>query len=208
MAQIKDFNERNKNARLSLCLPPTPCSPKSTRPTSCPIRSYRSAPQGEGYLAIFSRLNGRTKPGSVREDYGTRMQPESPFISVKTRGFLRPCSHPGHHPLLHLPAPPLLTPPPAPVAAYLRLLISGLRRPQTGADNIQRLERESTAERSRRAVPLESGQRGRRQTASPFRGIWLSKYNAEPRTKGVLFSLKSTLLPPPPVLPVLPVTST
>lgn len=65
----------------------------------------------------FSLTSVWTKPGSVWE-ITAQDATWKPFISVKTRGFLRPCSHPARP-----PSPPLL--PQAPVAAYLRLLVGG-----------------------------------------------------------------------------------
>ena len=78
-------------------------------------------------LVCHFLLPHREQNQEVCERLRPRMQPESPFISVKTRGFLRPCSHPGHpHLLLRPPGPP------APVAAYLRLLIRGYRDHKPG----------------------------------------------------------------------------
>lgn len=73
---------------------------------------------GRRLVCHFSLDSPRTKPGSVRE-ITAQDATWKPFISGKTRGFLQTCSHPGHLPLLHLGAPP------APVAAYLRILIRG-----------------------------------------------------------------------------------
>lgn len=80
----------------------------------------------------------REQNQEVCERLRPRMQPESPFISVKTRGFLRSCSP------SRLPPPPSPTRPPAPVAAYLRLLIRGCGETTNQGRKHESLGKEST----------------------------------------------------------------
>lgn len=167
MALIKDLNKRSSksNAVLSLCLFGLY---KSTRHTSCPIRSYRSAPQDEGY---FSLASWWTKPGSVWE-ITAQDATWKPFISVKTRGFLRPCSHPGQ------PPPSFTSVAPSTCGSLFKAPHQGLWRPQTGGRELSRtgkricaLALASVCERTE----------GKGKTASLFRGIWLDKL--KPSTK-------------------------
>lgn len=180
LAQIKDLNERSSksNAELSLCLF---MLFKFTRHTSCPIRSYRSAPQGEGYFVIFSCLTANKTRKCVR-DYGPGCNLKALYLCENKRlpAALLPSRPPPP------PSPPW---PPAPVAAYLRFLIRGCGDHKPGAENIQRLEKESTLLLSCRAVCLRA-HRGRRKTASLFREIWLSKLNGEPGTNRLFFSVE------------------
>lgn len=81
-------------------------------------------------LVCHFLLPHREQNQEVCERLRPRMQPESPFISVKTRGFLRPCSHPGH-PHLHPPRPP------STCGSLFKAPHQGLQRPQTGEEHMK-----------------------------------------------------------------------